>query len=248
LGPEGISAWRFLQDHLEDNQQYLAGLATGDGPARREGRRVALVGSKHESRRATDFLRRVETRVTKALETGDPLLVRFGEEFDFATDQTFVRLERGTFDDALTLQTGNIIGQIRERGPDGRAVRVTSRFGHAFLLHMIASSEGFLELPELGALSDGGDNEWLLVYLWKLRLNRAFAAGIPKIYVNRRGRLPSVRGSVDVSDLLRVPLDIGRYLCRYREHAFDNGGVPHDVEKRSALFRDRDRGHTVAEM
>jgi protein gp37 len=26
------------------------------------------------------------------------------------------------------------------------------------------------------------------------------------------------------------------------------GGVPHDVEKRSALFRDRDRGHTVAEM
>ncbi len=87
---------------------------------------------------------------------------------------------------------------------------------------MIAFSEGFLELEDLGGAPVGGISDWLLVYLWKVRLKQAFAAGVPKEYVAKQGQLPTVRGTLDVNSLLRLPADLGRYSCQWREHSFDN--------------------------
>jgi 5-methylcytosine-specific restriction endonuclease McrBC regulatory subunit McrC len=159
-------------------------------------------------------------RVKKALQECDRLVVRFGDEFELTQDQIFIELDQGSLDEALTIRTGNIIGRIHAR--DGKSVEVTSRFGDRFLRHMIASTEGFLELEELGGLSAQGTCEWLLVYLWKTRLKHAFAAGLPKIYEERKEHLPKVRGRVDMNAWVRLPSDTGRYKCLYRDHSFDN--------------------------
>ena len=87
---------------------------------------------------------------------------------------------------------------------------------------MIASSEGFLDLERLGAPADAGDADWLLWFLWKVRLKSTFAAGIPKLYADRADILPIVRGNLDLNALLRVPANLGRYPCRFREHSYDN--------------------------
>jgi 5-methylcytosine-specific restriction enzyme subunit McrC len=211
----------FLRDHLRDNRRYLAGLHVGERTTQEQGpeTRLQLTDTIMTARKSTDFLRRVEVRVDRALQEGDDLIVRFGEEFELARDQTFIHLDQGSLDEALAITTGNIIGHIRGRD---RSVQVTSRFGRLFLLHMIASIEGFLELDELGGVSFGGENEWLLVYLWKTRLRRAFATGVPKMYQGRKEQAPRVRGRLDINAWLRVPADTGRYPCLYREHAFDN--------------------------
>jgi 5-methylcytosine-specific restriction endonuclease McrBC regulatory subunit McrC len=87
---------------------------------------------------------------------------------------------------------------------------------------MIALTEGFIELEDLGGDPWGGMSEWLLVYLWKLRLKQAFVAGIPKEYMSREGQLTTVRGNLDINSLLRLPADMGKYTCQWREHSFDN--------------------------
>jgi 5-methylcytosine-specific restriction enzyme subunit McrC len=173
--------------------------------------------------RANEFLRRVEARTATAIQAGDSLIIRFGQErFHSSQDQIFIKCE-GTLAERLLIRTGNVIGQIQGM-QDGYQLSlvVSSRFGELFLRRMITLSEGFIELDDLGGAPLGGMSEWLLVYLWKVRLKQAFAAGIPKEYVSRVGRLPMVRGNLDINSLVRMPDDIGKYTCIWREHSFDN--------------------------
>ena len=214
----------FLGRYLRDNHPdgYCAGLGVELGG------RPDCVPLENGARadnvfRATEFLRKVEARTTAAIAAGESLIIRFGQgQFDSGRDQLFIKCE-GTFADRLIIRTGNIVGQIQGLHDGYRlSVVVSSRFGDLFLHRMIALSEGFIELEDVGGTPYGGMSEWLLVYLWKVRLRQAFVAGIPKEYVSRQGRLTTVRGNLDINSLLRLPADIGQYPCHWREHSFDN--------------------------
>jgi 5-methylcytosine-specific restriction enzyme subunit McrC len=74
----------------------------------------------------------------------------------------------------------------------------------------------------MGAVPEGGDADWLLIYLWKTRLKRAFTTGVPKLYISETERLSLVRGNLDLLAYLRLPTDVGRYACKFRQHSFDN--------------------------
>jgi 5-methylcytosine-specific restriction enzyme subunit McrC len=213
-----MRASELLTQRLEDNSSVTVGPAgspvdvtieDGNGP--------------DKLWRVTRFLRLVEDRVGKAIQEGEGLLVRFGEEFDFSRDQTLLKVRGDDLGTYLTIDTGNVVGWVRARCDhyDFR-LRVTARFGDGFLRHMIASAEGYLELEDMGAVPEGGDAEWLLIYLWKTRLKQAFTTGVPKLYVGKTERLPLVRGNLDLSAYLRLPADVGRYTCRFRQHSFDN--------------------------
>src|ERR1700722_3250490 len=200
-----MRASELLTQRLEDNSSVTVGPAgspvdvtieDGNGP--------------DKLWRVTRFLRLVEDRVGKAIQEGEGLLVRFGEEFDFSRDQTLLKVRGDDLGTYLTIDTGNVVGWVRARCDhyDFR-LRVTARFGDGFLRHMIASAEGYLELEDMGAVPEGGDAEWLLIYLWKTRLKQAFTTGVPKLYVGKTERLPLVRGNLDLSAYLRLPADVG---------------------------------------
>ncbi|MGH7986551.1 MAG: 5-methylcytosine restriction system specificity protein McrC [Candidatus Binataceae bacterium] len=211
----------FLKKCLKDNGSVAAGLA----PHRDANCIVPPLENGNGTdnlRRATNFLRDVEEKVKNSL-SDDSLIVSFGDEFEFSRDQTFINLHGDSLENRLTIETGNIIGQVCGRC-EGCAyeLRVGSRFGDQFLMHMIASAEGFLELEDMGTVAELHNTDWLLVYLWKVRLKQAFTAGVPKLYVRKTERLPMIRGDLDLNACLRVPADLGRYVCNYREHSFDN--------------------------
>lgn len=205
----------FLAEQLYDNN---SGLRVGPGSDNRLDDNACLLD------RATRFIRLVEERVDEAIKGSDTsLMLRFGEEFEFSRDQEFLRISGEGFRQGLCIRTGNIIGTVRGR-IDGEThlLRVTSRFGPNLLHRMIAESEGFLELERLSTPTETGDADWLLWFLWKVRLKSTFALGLPKLYINKVDILPAVRGNLDVNALLRIPQDLGRYLCRFREHSYDN--------------------------
>jgi 5-methylcytosine-specific restriction enzyme subunit McrC len=173
--------------------------------------------------RATRFVRMAEEWVKSALKGDKLVMPQFGEEFEFSPDRTFLNVRGQGFDKSLCIETGNIVDTIRGHVPPfSFRLRITARFGDNFLRHMIALSEGFLELETLGARPTPGEVDWLLWYLWKVRLKLAFAAGLPKLYVARADRLPIVRGNFDLNTWLHMPVDLGRYPCRFREHSYDN--------------------------
>jgi McrBC 5-methylcytosine restriction system component len=204
-----------LENELRDNHAILVG--------QRSECTILLNDSITHLDRATRFVRKVEERVNQAIKNGKDLILRFGEEFEFSRDQKFLRTSGEGFGQSFSIETGNIIGTVRDR-VDGNTFRfcITSRFGAHFLHRMIASSEGFLELEDLRSAADSGDAEWLLWFLWKIRVKSAFAAGIPKLYANRAGFLPIVRGNLDLNALLGLPKNTSKYPCRYREHSYDN--------------------------
>ena len=46
--------------------------------------------------------------------------------------------------------------------------------------YIIADADGFLEMEDYGG-EEKGDYEWLLVYLWLIKLKRAYRLGLPSI-------------------------------------------------------------------
>src|SRR4029077_734942 len=86
---------------------------------------------------------------------------------------------------------------------------------------VIADADGFLEMEDYGGHEYTGDYDWLLVYLWMIKLKKACRLGLPKAYVGRTETTPRVRGGLDP---VRYFLDGERaaYLCSYREHSYCN--------------------------
>jgi 5-methylcytosine-specific restriction enzyme subunit McrC len=219
-----VDATELLTKRLKDNTLLETGASNPQAHEK-------LVDSSKRLGAATKFLKFVEERVGSALreesrafrEGESLLLVQFGDEFGFSRDQSFLHLEGEGLSTYLTINTGNIVGQVRARIDEyDFQLRVTGRFGDKFLVHMIASAEGYLELEDLGSVPEGGDADWLLIYLWKIRLKRAFASGVPKLYIGKTERLPLVRGNIHLPAYLRLPTDVGRYTCNFREHSHDN--------------------------
>lgn len=157
-------------------------------------------------------------RNAAALNTEESRLVfRVPEaEYEHNTEDAFVTLSG--FDPLnFTLTTGNLIGCVKS---DGCTLRVSSRFGDEFLKYIIADADGFAELPDYGGTGRGG-YEWLLNYLWLVKLKKAFRLGLPKAYETRTESLTQVRGRLDPVDSF-LNQKLARYRCTYREHSYDN--------------------------
>ena len=137
-------------------------------------------------------------------------------DYEHNTDDAFIRLD-GVDPLDVTLTTGNLIGCVRS---EGCTLRVSSRFGDEFLKYIIADADGFVELPEQGG-EDKGGYEWLLIYLWLVKLKKAFRLGLPKTYETRSENLTQVRGRLDPLDYF-LNEQRARYRCAYREHSYDN--------------------------
>jgi 5-methylcytosine-specific restriction enzyme subunit McrC len=151
-----------------------------------------------------------------AIDPEDLVLLRPDAEYEHNTGDRFVQMEG--FDPLnFTLSTGNLIGSMTA---DGHTLRVSSRFGDEFLRYIIADADGFIELPERGGMADGS-YEWLLIYLWLIKLRKAFRLGLPKTYETRCETLTQVRGRLDPLDY-SINHERARYACAYREHSYDN--------------------------
>lgn len=121
------------------------------------------------------------------------------------------------------INTGNLVGYVNKKHEDTNyTIIVSSRFGDDFLKHLIASSDGFLEVPNSGDAGKNGMAEWLLVFLWKVKLKHAYRLGLPKEYVSKREKIVSFRGNLDMNDAVVNPDFIPPYSCTYREHSYDN--------------------------
>ncbi len=156
-------------------------------------------------------------RNAAALNTEESRLVfRVPEaEYEHNTEDAFVTLSG--FDPLnFTMTTGNLIGCVKS---EGCTLSVSSRFGDEFLKYIIADADGFAELPEHGGTERGG-YEWLLNYLWLVKLKKAFRLGLPKAYETRTESLTQVRGRLDPVDYF-LNEKLARYRCTYREHSYD---------------------------
>ena len=89
-------------------------------------------------------------------------------------------------------------------------------------MKLISYSDGFLEMPDYGSVSNNGFSEWIAVFLWKSALKKAFRLGLPKQYVNKSEDLIKIRGNIDINDYINRQAREGKYLCNYREHDYNN--------------------------
>jgi 5-methylcytosine-specific restriction enzyme subunit McrC len=137
-------------------------------------------------------------------------------DYEHNTDDPFVSV-RGSGVLDFTLTTGNLIGCIKA---DKYTLKVSSRFGDDFLQYIIADADGFLDVAEQGGIQKGG-YEWLLIYLWLVRLKKAFRLGLPKMYSTRTEELTQPRGRLDPVDYFLYHTR-ATYRCTYREHRYDN--------------------------
>lgn len=120
----------------------------------------------------------------------------------------------------FTLKTGNVIGYLKK---GAYSIKISSRFGDNFLKHIIADADGFLEIDNYGGASSRDEGyEWLLVYLWKTKLKKAFRLGLPKTYVAVNERSNKVKGSINPIDYFLNGRNTGLYQCEYRQHSYDN--------------------------
>jgi 5-methylcytosine-specific restriction enzyme subunit McrC len=165
------------------------------------------------------FLTSVSRDVEKILKDNiaDALILFNDEDYEHNTDGGFIDVT-GTDARNLTLNTGNLIGFVK-RGD--YSLKISSRFGNAFLQYIIADADGFLELENFGGESHADGYEWLLAYLWNIKFKRAYRLGLPKTYVTKNDRISRIRGTIDATDYFRNTTS-GKYLCSYREHSYDS--------------------------
>lgn len=171
-----------------------------------------------ENRIIWEFLNDVASQTASAKNTGR--VVTFNHhEYVHNTNDPLIRLS-GVDGGNFQLDTGNLVGFVTS---GKHTLRIGSRFGEDFLRYIIADTDGFLELEDMGGSGEHDDqgSNWLLAYFWNIKFKRAYRLGVPKAYVTRRDRLSRVRGSIDVVDYYHHGAS-GKYLCRYREHSYDS--------------------------
>jgi 5-methylcytosine-specific restriction endonuclease McrBC regulatory subunit McrC len=79
-----------------------------------------------------------------------------------------------------------------------------------------------LELPNSGDAGKSGLAEWLLIFLWKIKLKNAYRLGLPKQYVSKSQKTVVFQGNLNITSAIRNPLLIPPYDCTYRKHSYDN--------------------------
>lgn len=163
------------------------------------------------------FLNSVTRGVEKILKDNiaDVLILFNDEDYEHNTDDGFIDVS-GTDARNFTLSTSNLIGFVKH---GDYSLKISSRFGDAFLQYIVADADGFLELDDVGGAGHDG-YEWLLAYLWNIKFKRAYRLGLPKTYITKNGRISRVRGTIDAVDYFHNNTS-GKYLCSYREHSYD---------------------------
>lgn len=145
-------------------------------------------------------------------------LYLFGDNYEHNTDDNLLNVI-GWNDNNYMIETGNLVGYVSTKN---FTLNISSRFGDEFLKYLIINTEGFLEVPENGNIGRGGLYNWLMVFLWKNSLIRAYRFGIPKQYIAQNKRLFTVKGSVDVLDFAVNRGKDGRILCHFYQHDYNN--------------------------
>lgn len=148
-------------------------------------------------------------------------LVLFNEaEYAHNTDDGLIELT-GYDAKNFELSTGNLIGYVKQ---DKLTLNISSRFGDDFLKYIIADADGFLEVENSSGKGQDDDYQWLLAYLWNIKLKCAYRLGLPKLYASQQERLSKVRGKLDSIDFYKNQ-GTGKYLCTYREHSYTNPAI-----------------------
>ncbi|WP_343658907.1 restriction endonuclease [Chryseobacterium sp.] len=220
--------WLFdiLKDStLVDNQTYQANEGTFTnyrlkkdiGLLRRESGQWRYV---HNDETAIwNFLNTTNRKINESLRNNEntSLVLFNSKDYEHNTEDNFIDVS-GIDCQNFTLKTGNLIGYIK----DGEyALKISSRFGDNFLRQIIADADGFMELENYGGSDNSNGYEWLLIYLWKIKLKKAYRLGLPKNYVSRLERLNTVRGQINTLSYFINNYE-GKYDCKYREHSYDN--------------------------
>jgi 5-methylcytosine-specific restriction enzyme subunit McrC len=119
----------------------------------------------------------------------------------------------------FTLTTGNIIGYLKK---GEYAIKISSRFGDNFLKHIISDADGFMEIENYGGANKEDGYEWLLIYLWKTKVRKAYRLGLPKKYITKKEQINKVRGNINPIQYFTSGKQLGSYLCEYREYSYNN--------------------------
>lgn len=226
--------YHFIKGHKKDEKDFIGLLDNQsyvfDGSIVKNGRLPsgAVVFDEAPGRRTRPehfeneiwhFLNSVSRDVEKTLNDNiaDALILFNDEDYEHNTDGGFIGVT-GTDARNFNLNTGNLIGFVK-RGD--YSLKISSRFGDAFLQYIIADADGFLELENIGGESHADGYEWLLAYLWNIKFKRAYRLGLPKTYITKNDRISRVRGTIDAVDYFRNNTS-GKYLCSYREHSYDS--------------------------
>ena len=145
-------------------------------------------------------------------------LLLLGENYEHNTDDGLLRID-GWNDDNYLIETGNLVGYVATKQ---FKINILSRFGDEFLKYLLCDAEGFLEVPDSGTIEKNGFIDWIMIFLWKNALKRAYRLGIPKQYISRHEKLCSVKGNVDALNYsIYKGLD-GKVLCDYYQYDYNN--------------------------
>jgi 5-methylcytosine-specific restriction enzyme subunit McrC len=151
----------------------------------------------------------------------DSKIVLFKQkEYEHNSDDHFLKVS-GYNPYNFTAYTGNVIGYVKN---NEYALKISSRFGDNFLKYIIADADGFLEIENYGGQQDNEGFEWLLIYLWKIKLKKALRLGLPKQYISKTRILNKVKGNVHALDYF-LTKEQAKYKCTYREHSYNNETV-----------------------
>ena len=145
-------------------------------------------------------------------------LYLFGENYEHNTDDDLLNV-LGWKKENYVIETGNLVGYICLKG---LKLNITSRFGDNFLKYLLCYSDGFLELPDTGSVDKNGLYEWVLIYLWKKALMKAYRLGVPKQYIPQSEKRFTLRGNIDVLNYAVNKGMEGKILCHYYQHGYNN--------------------------
>ncbi|HZR20690.1 MAG TPA: restriction endonuclease [Verrucomicrobiae bacterium] len=215
----------FSDGTLVDNtlHEVHGGILTPSGG--REAVTIQEGNCEKKTHRAWRFLLKTSAALNESLRPGGEsrvvLLTGKDSEYEHNTRDEFICIQEPGNPECFSFSTGNLIGSITDEVDGyGFTLQISSRFGNEFLKYIIADADGFLELPEAGGIQDGS-YDWLLIYLWLVKLKKAFRLGLPKAYETRVERLAQPRGRLAPVDYF-LNQERARYLCTYREHSYDN--------------------------
>lgn len=149
----------------------------------------------------------------------DNALVLFNNrEYEHNSEDSFIDLS-GIDCMNFTMNTGNIVGYLKK---GDYSIKISSRFGDNFLKYIISDADGFIEIENYGGSNKDEGFEWLLIYLWKTKVKKAYRLGLPKKYISKNERLNKVRGKINAKDYFLSGHNRGTYQCEYREHSYNN--------------------------
>lgn len=167
------------------------------------------------------LLEDVETINTQLVKAKDSKIVLFNKkEYEHNTDDVFFKVS-GYNPYNFIAHTGNVIGYVKKGNYE---LKISSRFGDNFLKYIIADADGFLEIENYGGQQNNEGFEWLLIYLWKIKLKKALRLGLPKQYISKTRALNKVKGNVHALDYF-LTKEQAKYKCTYREHSYNNPTV-----------------------